>query len=49
MNDINGIYSTNEENLISAIKSCYKYPNYRVLVYTANMVADFKRQGCVLF
>ena len=35
MSDIDNI---NEENLISAIESCYKYPNYRVLVYTTNIV-----------
>lgn len=35
---MSNIDNMNEENLISAIKSCYKYPNCRVLVYTTNMV-----------
>ena len=35
---MSNIDNMNEENLILAIKSCYKYPNCSVLVYTANMV-----------
>lgn len=40
---MNGICEMNEENLISAIKTCYKNPRYSVLVYTTNIVTPIVR------
>ncbi len=43
MSNINGIYEMNEENLISAIKTCYKNPRYSVLVCTTHTVIPITR------
>ena len=43
MSDVNDICKMNEENLISAIKTCYKNPRYSVLVCTTHIVTPITK------